>query len=175
MSTVISQTTVRGPVDVTIKVLTDSEPSAGLTVLGAVLDQAMLVAAERVLVPELKKTVSVEGPPPSEPFTPPHTQPPTDQSSQASPSDQPPLIDSIGAWMHPDGGIAVGSVNKYGLYLEIGTQDMAARPWLVPTLNRTDVINAFNREVRTELERLLDQIAGDSAPAQPQGSGAVAA
>jgi hypothetical protein len=162
-------------IDVTIKVQTPDEPTPQLAILAAVLDQAMLVAAQNVLVPELKKALSVEGPPASEPYTPPHQWPGASDrasSGSAESSDDPPLIDSIGAWAFPDGGIAVGSVNKYGLFLEIGTQNMAPRPWLVPTLTRSDVINAFNAEVQKELTRLLAEISGDSAPAQPSNSGA---
>lgn len=164
-----------GGVGLTVKVLAAEEPTFGLLVLGKVLDQAMLVAAERVLVPELKRTLSIYGPPASAPFTPPHREPPPDGASQAEPSDLPPLIDSVGAWAYPDGGIAVGSVNKYGLYLEIGTQDMAPRPWLIPTLNRTDVVAAFGSAVRDELDRLLAMAAGDGAPAQAGGPGSVTA
>ena len=171
MPTTIAKTTfAEGGVSVTLKLVTKDDPSAGVAVLGMILDQAMLVAAERVLLPELKRTLSVEGPPPSSPFTPPHKGAPPDGSSQAEPSDLPPLIDSLGAWAHPDGGVAVGSVNKYGFYLEVGTQHMAARPWLVPTLTRTDVMNDFNAVVRAELARLLEAAAGDGAPPQPGSS-----
>ena len=173
MSAVLSEAAVSaGGITIKVQVRAADEVSVGLALLGKILDQAMLVAAERVLVPELKRTLSVQGPPASAPFTPPHKAAPPDGSSQAKPSPLPPLIDSVGAWAFPDGGIAVGTVNKYGLYLEIGTQDMAPRPWLVPTLTRTDVMNAFNAAVRVELERLLAAAAGDGAPAQgsPQGS-----
>ncbi len=171
MPTTIAQTKIAaGGVAVTLKLIVKDDPTVGLAVMGKILEQAMLVAAEQVLVPELKRTLSIEGPPVSSPFTPPHKGAKPEGDSQAKPSNLPSLYDSIGAWIHPEGGIAVGSVNKYGLYLEIGTQDMAARPWLVPTLNRTDVMNAFNSAVKAELTRLLESASGDGAPAQPSSS-----
>lgn len=171
--TTLAEAVISGDgIDVTVRLLTPDDPSAGLLVFATVLDQAMLVAANQVIVPALKATLSVEGPPVSDPFTPPHRVVP-DPDSDAAPSDSPPLIDSVGAWADPEGGVAVGSTNLYGLYLEIGTQDMAPRPWLVPTLTRSDVMNAFNAALARELERLLAGVAGDSAPAQPAPSGAV--
>jgi hypothetical protein len=57
--------------------------------------------------------------------------------------------------MHDDGGVAVGSDGcLYALFLEIGTQHMAPRPWLAPTLERPDVKAAFAAAFAEALARM---------------------
>lgn len=128
--------------------------------MAALIRRALLVAARAVLVPAIRETVSILGPPPSEPGYPPHVRP----EWQRKPTDPPHLRDSIAAW-EEDGAVVVGCTgNFYGIFLELGTQNMAARPWLLPTLLRSDVAAAFESVMGSTLADLLAQTGGGSVP-----------
>jgi hypothetical protein len=147
-------------VDLTVNIIQKGDVPSALDFLMVLMNTAMVNAANRVIVPELQKVLSIQGPPRSAPFEAPHRDAPEDQMKNYARTGLMPLMESVGAWMCDAGGIAIGSSDKYGLYLEIGTQTMAPRPWLVPTLTRPDVMASFQEAVAEEFEKmvaLLDQ------------------
>lgn len=58
------------------------------------------------------------------------------------------LVKSINVEVRPD-GVYVGSTLKYAGWLEFGTRQMGARPWLNPALekNRDDIFKIFKIKV----------------------------
>jgi HK97 gp10 family phage protein len=60
------------------------------------------------------------------------------------------LVANIDATIDADGGGAtVGTNVQYGLYLEVGTSKMAARPWLSPTFEmlKPEIIKRFQNVI----------------------------
>ncbi len=133
--------------------------------LQILFNEALLEAAELVLVPAIKQTISEFSPPVSEPDMPPHTRVGVlDHQGFLS------LIESIRAWIDGTGAVVIGSDGcPYGLYLEVGTQHMAARPWLQPTLDRNDVRHDFVAMVESILARRFGEL-GSAAPGDLQDS-----
>ncbi len=115
------------------------------------IDAAMLRAVERAVLPALKLALSDAGPPPSDPFTPPHKQTDEDHARMLQYYGAQHLVDSLTAF-NRDGETYVGATNSpYAMYLEIGTRTMAPRPWLLPTVYRSDVQAAFALALASEL------------------------
>lgn len=129
------------------------------------INDAILETADAVLVPAIMKTLSIQGPPPSVPFTPPHRQTDEAHDASAEPGVRH-LQESIAAWVE-NGAVLVGCENNiYGLYLEIGTQEMSPRPWLMATLEDNAVRDEFVRFITAKVQTKLGTIAG-TTPATP--------
>ncbi|HWB13401.1 MAG TPA: hypothetical protein VG826_29520 [Pirellulales bacterium] len=92
------------------------------------MEKRLSTAAE-VICAEAVRSIRTPYPPASTPGQPPHTR------SGASG-----LMGSVFYWVNADTSnpfAVVGTSLKYGLYLELGTYKMAARPWLRPALYKT--------------------------------------
>ena len=79
-------------------------------------------------------------------------------SAQGEPpkSDTGRLVSSIDATIDSDGlGATVGTNLDYGLFLEVGTSKMRARPWLTPAfeLMRPSIIKRFNNVYATTAKK----------------------
>lgn len=143
---------------------TGTTADAAAADLAARLDAALLEAAQTVLLPALKVTLATMGPPASEPGMPPHTRPPEEHAAATVGSGLRPLAESLFARAAPEGGAAVGTHNLYGVYLEMGTREMAPRPWVAWTLQRPDVLTALQAAVAAALARQ-----GGAGPTGPGG------
>ena len=133
----------------------------GLAEFGGLLRDAILAAAQNVVVPAIKKSLMVQGPPRSWPFTPPHIQSEKDHAA-ALRKGWLHLIQCIHAWLDEGGNVVVGCKdNPYGIFLEIGTRHMLPRPWLAPTLNDPDVQRRFAQAVIDTLKNNGGTALGD--------------
>ncbi len=126
--------------------------------------EAQLEAAKLVLLPALQQVLSVDGPPPSNPGEPPHRQSPADHARSAMNTGLPPLWQSLYAKDDVD-GVLIGSVDPYGLYLELGTQHIAPRPWFLVTILDPQVQMAYENVYNAILARLMG--AEDDSGPQP--------
>lgn len=126
--------------------------------VAAAVRAVLMEAAEEVFLPELKRVLSYQGPPPSLPYMPPHMRHEDDRTAEMAKGIRH-LVDSVRIWRSGD-AVQIGADNRYGLYLEIGTSKMPMRPWLVPTLTRADLLERFNAAVGRRLASLL----GGGAP-----------
>lgn len=137
-----------------------------LNQLSVAFDDALLETADAILVPALMKTLSIQGPPPSLPFTAPHRQTDEAHDASADPGVRH-LQESIAAWVE-DGAVLVGCTNNiYGLYLEIGTQEMAPRPWLMATMEDKAVQDDFVQFITAKVLTKLGTFAGSTPVVTP--------
>lgn len=150
----------------TIKSESKVNPDNPLEQFKKLLHEAMLEAARRVVIPALQATIATQGPPPSSPLYPPHRQT-AEQHDASAPFGIRPLIESLDVGQRRNGDVEIICANMYGLFLEIGTQDMAPRPWIVWTLTRPDVIQEFTDAVYHILNDLMASSGSNGPPATP--------
>lgn len=74
------------------------------------------------------------------------------------------LVQSIGLDVTDRGirpAVTVGTRLKYGTYLEFGTQDMDARPWLFPAFKSTQKQN--EKSIAAAIKKAIQQVASKGA------------
>lgn len=127
----------------------------------AVKESVMAAAVQALFDPYvllLRQQIATLGPPPSLPGEPPHSWP-------SSATDPQSLVNTMYIWpLFEEGVVHVGSTEPHALYLEMGTQRMAARPLWVGTL-----VSVLDTLATVLAERAADNFASGRAYGYPDG------